>query len=123
MEAFKKKLEGLREEVDTATARAEKAERELAEVKAELSAKDQEAISHNNRIALLESQLEKAETGGSDSKTKLRELELKVEELERNVKTLGKENESLENKLESKTDELNKVKAELEETLKAMEDL
>ena len=29
----------------------------------------------------------------------------------------------MENKLESKTDELNKVKAELEETLKAMEDL
>ncbi|KAG0297982.1 hypothetical protein BGZ96_003629 [Linnemannia gamsii] len=123
MEAFKKKLETLRGEADAALSRAETAERELAAAKADNNAKDQEAISHNNRISLLETQLEKAETGGSDSKTKLRELELKVEDLDRKIKTLEKENESLENKLESMTEKHNIAKAELEETLKAMDEM
>ncbi|KAF8943560.1 hypothetical protein BGZ47_005300 [Haplosporangium gracile] len=123
MEAFKKKLENLRGEADAAIVRAETAERELSALKAELAAKDQEAISFNNRITLLESQLEKAETGGSDSKSKLREHELKVEDLARKVKTLEKERDSLETKLEEMTEKHNSVKAELDETLKAMDEM
>jgi tropomyosin len=55
--------------------------------------------------------------------TRLREHELKVEDLERKIKTLEKENESLENKLETMTEKFNAAKAELDETLKAMEDM
>ncbi|KAF9409545.1 hypothetical protein BGZ76_005671, partial [Entomortierella beljakovae] len=53
----------------------------------------------------------------------VRELELKVEDLERKVKTLEKDNESLETKFESKSEEPTKVKAELEETIRAMDDI
>ncbi|KAF9092458.1 hypothetical protein BGX29_010437 [Mortierella sp. GBA35] len=123
MEAFKKKLETLRGEADAATARAETAERELATLKDSLTAKDQEAISLNHRISLLEGQLDKAETGGTDSKTKLRELELKAEDLERRVKTLENEKDSLETKLEDMTTKYNVSKAELDETLKAMDEM
>lgn len=54
---------------------------------------------------------------------RLREHELKVEDLERKVKTLEKENESLDTKLEAMTEKHNLVKAELEETLKAMDEM
>ncbi|KAF9306173.1 hypothetical protein BGZ91_008616, partial [Linnemannia elongata] len=83
MDKFKEKIASIRAEADTALARAEGAETELAASKAEVSAKEQEAISLNNRITLLEQQLEKAETEGADAKIKLREHELKVEDLER----------------------------------------
>ncbi|KAF9955422.1 hypothetical protein BGZ70_010248 [Mortierella alpina] len=92
-------------------------------VKDEVSAKDQEAISFNNHITLLESQLEKAESGGSESDKKLRELELKAEDLERKVNTLERDNETLETKLEDTTLEHHKIKDELEETLKAMNEM
>ncbi|GJJ72008.1 hypothetical protein EMPS_04365 [Entomortierella parvispora] len=123
MDKFKEKLTNLRAEADAAQTRAEIAERDLAAAKAEVSAKDQEAISLNNRIALLEGQLEKAETGGSDSKSKVRELELKNEDLERKVKTLEKENEAYEIKWETINAENKKIKDELEETMRAMDEL
>ncbi|KAG0278614.1 hypothetical protein BGZ95_003560, partial [Linnemannia exigua] len=62
MDKFKEKIASIRAEADGALARAEDAERDLAASKAEVSAKEQEAISLNNRITLLESQLEQAET-------------------------------------------------------------
>ncbi|KAF9285079.1 hypothetical protein BGZ68_004174 [Mortierella alpina] len=123
MDKFKEKIASLRTEADDAIARAEETERELAAAKEELSAKEQDAISFNNRITLLESQLEKAETGGSDAQNKLRELELKAEDLERKVKTLETANDSLEIKLEETNADHQKIKDELEETLKAMDDM
>jgi septal ring factor EnvC (AmiA/AmiB activator) len=54
---------------------------------------------------------------------RLREHELKVEDLERKVKSLEKENETLETKLEEMTEKHNIAKAELDETLKAMDDM
>jgi len=54
---------------------------------------------------------------------RVRELELKNEDLERKVKSLEKENESYETKLETATAELKKVKDELEETMRAMDEL
>ncbi|KAG9323767.1 hypothetical protein KVV02_007762 [Mortierella alpina] len=123
MDKFKEKIANLRSEADDALAKAEETEKELQAIKAEVSSKDQDAISLNNRIALLESQLEKAESGGSESQKKLRELELKAEDLERKVKTLEKENETLETKLEDTTAEHQKIKDELDETLKAMDEM
>ncbi|ORZ18216.1 hypothetical protein BCR41DRAFT_385903 [Lobosporangium transversale] len=123
MDKLKEKFATVRAEADAAIVRAEEAERLNTSLKDELAAKDQEAISLNNRIQLLEAQLEKAESGGSDSKTKLRELELKVEDLERKTKTLEKDNENLETKLEEATTKLREAKAELEETLRAMDDM
>ncbi|KAF9998996.1 hypothetical protein BGZ80_006655, partial [Entomortierella chlamydospora] len=67
MDKFKEKIASIRSEAEESTARAEAAEAELTVAKAELSAKEQESISFNNRIRLLESQLEKAESGGSAS--------------------------------------------------------
>ncbi|CAO3567884.1 unnamed protein product [Mortierella alpina] len=123
MDKFKEKIAAIRTEADEALSRAEAAEQQLQVVKDEISAKDQDAISYNNRITLLESQLEKAESGGSEAGVRLRELELKAEDLERRVKTLENENESLETKLEGTTAEHQKIKDELEETLKAMDEM
>ncbi|KAG0295026.1 hypothetical protein BGZ96_012689 [Linnemannia gamsii] len=123
MDKFKEKIASIRAEADIALARAEDAERDLAASKAELSSKEQDAISLNNRITLLETQLEKAENSGGEASVKLREHELKVEDLERKVKSLEKENESLETKLEEMTEKHNIAKAELDETLKAMDEM
>ncbi|KAF9413194.1 hypothetical protein BGZ94_000811, partial [Podila epigama] len=68
MDKFKEKLANLRGEADAAHARAETAERDLAAAKADITAKEQEAVSLNNRIANLEAQLEKAETSGAEAK-------------------------------------------------------
>ncbi|KAF9203502.1 hypothetical protein BGZ49_006329, partial [Haplosporangium sp. Z 27] len=69
MDKFKEKIASIRAEADEYLTRAENAKQELTLAKAELSAKDQEAISLKNRVILLESQLDKAETGGSDYKS------------------------------------------------------
>lgn len=54
---------------------------------------------------------------------RLRELELKAEDLERKVKTLETANDALETKLEETNADHQKIKDELEETLKAMDDM
>lgn len=51
-------------------ARAENAERDLGAAKAEAEAKDEAAATLQARIQELESELENADTGGSDSKSK-----------------------------------------------------
>ncbi|KAF9581891.1 hypothetical protein BGW38_000926 [Lunasporangiospora selenospora] len=123
MDKFKEKLAGIRAEADAANAKVEELEAEAKILKAETSAKDQESISLNHRISVLEGQLEKAESGGSDSKSKVRELELKVEDLERRLKQTELERDSLEDKYEKSAEETKKAKADLEETLRAMDDI
>ncbi|KAF8982134.1 hypothetical protein BGZ46_001741, partial [Entomortierella lignicola] len=117
------KLDTIRAEAEVAKSRSDAAESELAAVKAEITAKDEAAHVLNERITMLESQLETAESGGSDSKSMVRELELKKEDLERKVKSLEKENENLEQKVNDKTAELERINTELQNTLQAMDEL
>ncbi|KAG0344066.1 hypothetical protein BG004_004771 [Podila humilis] len=121
MDKFKEKITSLRAEADIANQKAEGLERDLAAAKTEITAKEQEAVSHTNRISNLEAQLEKAETSGAESKAKARELELKVEELERQVAKLTKQNDALETKNEELLTENKKTKDELDEVLGSLE--
>ncbi|KAK3804906.1 MAG: hypothetical protein J3Q66DRAFT_361409 [Benniella sp.] len=114
MEAFKKKLDTIRAEADAAILRAESAERELDERKKELATKEEENNTLAERITNLEAELDAAQIGGSDSKAKLRELELRKEELARKAKSLETENSTLEKKLGETTEKRDKVKADLE---------
>ncbi|KAF9940490.1 hypothetical protein BGZ65_006783 [Modicella reniformis] len=123
MDKYKEKIAALRTEIEDANQRAETARTELTNVKAELSAKDQEAISLTNRIKLLENQLEKAESGGSDSQNKVRELEAKVDSLEGQVTGLTAENEQLEVSLGDVTSEHQKLNEEFEAAMRTMDDL
>lgn len=62
MDKFKEKLNALRLETDSANSRAAVSEESLKKVQASLQAKENEILSLQNKIILLSSDLEKAET-------------------------------------------------------------
>ncbi|KAK3815012.1 MAG: hypothetical protein J3Q66DRAFT_343613 [Benniella sp.] len=123
MDKFKERIAAIRTEADDAVARAEEAEKELSEVKDQISAKDQETISYTNRIKLLESQLEKSETGGSDSQQQVRSLEAQVEELEGRVGHLEGKKETLESAFEDLQKEYAQLQSDFNEAEAALNDL
>ncbi|KAK9718826.1 tropomyosin-2 [Basidiobolus ranarum] len=161
MEKFKEKLNALRAEVDLANARADEAESSLKKLNDSQNDRDQEIIGLQNKIQLLEEELEKAEGKLQDAKVlkeedeqnrnygenllkkinllevqlettennlretteKLRQVDLKAEQAERRVQQLETEKVEMEGKLESLEEQYRNVKAELDETLKSLEEL
>ncbi|ORX82159.1 hypothetical protein K493DRAFT_292447 [Basidiobolus meristosporus CBS 931.73] len=161
MEKFKEKINALRAEVDTANARADEAESALKRLNDSQNDRDQEIIGLQNKIQLLEEELEKAEGRIHDAKVlkeedeqnrnhgetlvkkinlletqletaennlretteKLRQVDLKAEQSERRVQQLEAEKVEMESKLEHLEEQYRSVKAELDETLKSLEDL
>ncbi|KAI8355382.1 hypothetical protein B0O80DRAFT_486688 [Mortierella sp. GBAus27b] len=115
MEAFKKKLDAARAEAETALAKAETIETELNEKKKEKEQKEQNASELQSRISALESELENAQTGGSDSKSKERELELRVEDLERQNRLLSAENAKKGKHLEDLDEKIAKLNSAFED--------
>lgn len=155
------KLEKLRIESESNNSRAEKAEQEVKELKAELAKKDVEVQNLNNKVillqealersekrieevklkkaegdkedsqmealhrkvAMLEHQLEEKEKGWRESTDKARALEVHSEHHERKAKQLDNEKGDMEKKYVELEAKYNAVKAELEQTLKSLEDL
>ncbi|KAJ3107517.1 hypothetical protein HDU96_007861 [Phlyctochytrium bullatum] len=155
------KLEKLRIESESNNNRAEKAEGEVKELKAELAKKDTEVQNLKNRITLLEMDLERAEKRVEEVKLKkvegdkeesmidelqrkvsrleqqleekekswreatdkARSLEVQAEHHERKAKQIDNEKMDLEKKYEDLNSKYLAVKAELDSTLKSLEDL
>ncbi|KAI8803802.1 tropomyosin [Cladochytrium replicatum] len=161
MDKIKEKLEKLRIESDTHLARADKAEQESKQLKAELQKRDNDVQNLTNKVTLLQQDLERAEKridevklrkgeadkedaqiealqrkvtmlehhleekekGWREATDKARQYEMSAEQFERKSKQLDGEKLDLEKKLEEMTAKYNVVKAELESTLKGLEDL
>ncbi|KAJ1546530.1 hypothetical protein HK096_004966 [Nowakowskiella sp. JEL0078] len=155
------RIEKLRIESETNLARAEKADDDVKELKAELQKRENEVQSLNNKITLLSLDLERAESRIAEVKIKknegdkeesqvevmtrkvqmlethldekeralreatekARNYELESEKFERKSKQLDSEKLGLEKNVEDLTAKYNVVKAELESTLKGLEDL
>ncbi|KAI9352916.1 tropomyosin like-domain-containing protein [Obelidium mucronatum] len=155
------KLEKLRIESEGNLARADKAEAEVRELKAEVARKETDVQNLNNKIKLLqmdlertekrveevkvkkaegdkedsqievltrkvqllEHQLEEKEKSWREATDKARSLEVHSEHHERKAKQIDTEKVDLEKKYEDLTARYNAVKAELEATLKSLEDL
>ncbi|KAF9976899.1 hypothetical protein BGZ73_007516 [Actinomortierella ambigua] len=120
MDKFKEKLASLRIEADTANARADEIANKLKDSESRVAAMEQEEISLKNRIQLLEAQLEKTESGHSESTTKSRDLELQIEEFNRKVKSLEAQNETLEKRCEDLEAKYHAAKAELDDLEKVL---
>ncbi|KAK9762412.1 tropomyosin-2 [Basidiobolus ranarum] len=161
MEKFKEKLNALRTEVDAANARADEAESVLKRLNDSQNDRDQEIMGLQNKIQLLEEQLETAEARIHDAKLlkeedeqnrnhsdtltkkinmleiqletaennlretteKLRQVDLKAEQAERRVQQLETEKVEMESKFEALQEQYRNVKAELDETLKSLEEM
>ncbi|KAJ1965784.1 tropomyosin-2 [Dipsacomyces acuminosporus] len=161
MDKLREKINKLRGEADAANERADAAEQALKQLTDQQTEREQEFISLQNRIALLEeeaerrdSQLDEAKQLQKDSEASLNHgdvlskkvdaLEEKLEEAEsqlrealENIRNLDLANENLQRRItqhekdqedaERKYEELNDkylaVKAELEETIKTLEDI
>jgi DNA repair exonuclease SbcCD ATPase subunit len=89
MDVIKKKLQMLKEERDTAVEKAEEAERLRKETEAQLEAAEQDITRLNNKVSLLEGDLEQAEDRAADCDTKLKAEEAEKEELLRTNRTLS----------------------------------
>ncbi|KAI8854600.1 hypothetical protein BC829DRAFT_380332 [Chytridium lagenaria] len=121
MDKIKEKLEKLRIESDANNSRAERAENEVKELKAELAKRDTEVQNMKNKVTLLEMDLERTEK--------------RVEEVipfffvcfvgthERKAKQIDNEKIDLEKKYEELNAKYLAVKSELDATLKSLEDL
>ncbi|KAJ3245382.1 phosphatidyl inositol kinase [Chytriomyces hyalinus] len=157
----RRKLEKLRVESESNHSRAERAEAEVKELKAEVAKKETDIQNLNNKIKLLqmdlertekrveevkvkkaegdkedsqievltrkvqmlEHQLEEKEKSWREATDKARSLEVHSEHHERKAKQIDTEKVDLEKKYEELTAKYNAVKAELEATLKSLEDL
>ncbi|KAJ3189666.1 hypothetical protein HK101_008803, partial [Irineochytrium annulatum] len=155
------KLEKLRIESDSNNQRAEKAEGEVKELKAELARRETEVQNLNNKITLLqmdlertekrvdeiklrkiegdkedslmdalqrkvqmlEHSLEEKEKSWRESTDKARALEVHAEHHERKAKQVDNEKIDLEKKYEELNAKYLAVKAELDSTLKSLDDL
>ncbi|KAJ3216306.1 hypothetical protein HDU67_009657 [Dinochytrium kinnereticum] len=155
------KIKELRIESDASNSRAEKAEGEVKDLKAQLAKSETEVQNLKNKITLLEmdlertekrveevklrkvegdkeeseidalkrkvnrleSELEEKEKGWREATDKARALEVHAEHHERKAKQVDNEKMDLEKKYEDLLAQYNGVKAELESTLKSLEDL
>ncbi|KAG9290673.1 hypothetical protein G9A89_011636 [Geosiphon pyriformis] len=111
------RLTALRAEADAASQRAEDAEAALKKEKQESASKDQEILSLQNKLILLEAQVDRAEKKLADSKHLQEEEESSksnIEGLQRKIALLESELDSTEKNLRETTEKLRQtdVKAE-----------
>ncbi|KAJ3060543.1 hypothetical protein HDU98_003502 [Podochytrium sp. JEL0797] len=161
MDKIKEKLEKLRIESEGNHSRAERAEQEVKDLKAEVARKETDVQNLNNKIKLLQMDLERTEKRVEEVKLKkadgdkedsqievltrkvqmlehsleerekswreatdkARSLEVHSEHHERKAKQIDSEKVDLEKKYEELQGKYNAVKAELESTLKSLEDM
>ncbi|ORX93919.1 hypothetical protein K493DRAFT_338049 [Basidiobolus meristosporus CBS 931.73] len=112
MERLKERINTLRDEVHTATARAEEAEIQLKRLKEMQIDREQETTSFNKKIQLLEEQLEKAQQRLVESKASHEETKD-----HRNL------NDTLEKRLKMMETTLEKTENELKETTEKIRDI
>ncbi|KAA1134445.1 hypothetical protein PGTUg99_001038 [Puccinia graminis f. sp. tritici] len=78
--------------------RAETAEAKFKKLEMESMVKDQELVSLQHKIALLESELDNAEKNLRETTDKLRQVDVKAEHFERQVQRIESERDSWEKK-------------------------
>ncbi|KAJ3179344.1 hypothetical protein HDU87_002953 [Geranomyces variabilis] len=98
MDKIKEKLEKLRIESETHHGRAEKAEAEVKELKAELAKRETDVQSLNNKVTLLQENLDRTEKRVEEVKLK----KFQGDEEESQVETLQRKVQMLEQQLEDK---------------------
>ncbi|KAJ3109391.1 Guanine nucleotide-binding-like protein 1 [Phlyctochytrium planicorne] len=118
MDKIKEKLEKLRIESDGNLTRAQKAETEVKDLKAELAKRETEAQNNKNRITLLEMDADRNEKKIAELSSTLRTLEITSEQHERKAKQLDNEKLELEKKYEELNEKYFAVKKELDSTAK-----
>ncbi|KAJ1987821.1 tropomyosin-2 [Dimargaris cristalligena] len=127
MEKLSKKIQSLREECEAATLRADTAEASVKVLTESQMDRDQEIVSFQNKVALLEEQLDTAELKLREAKVAADEDELTRsahDELVRKVQVLEETLETRELELKETREQLRTVdvKAEhLERTVQKME--
>ncbi|OLY79722.1 Tropomyosin-2 [Smittium mucronatum] len=161
MDKLKEKISNIRLEADAAAARADAAELALKQLNEQQNEREQEIISLQNRISLLEDELDRkeakiseakkmaedvensrdasdvltrriniveekleaAESELQESKEKLRNMDIKTESLERTIVQLENERAESDVRYEELNEKYLKSKADLEETMKFLEDM
>eukprot|EP00842_Homolaphlyctis_polyrhiza_P003758 jgi/Hompol1/4383/HPOL_003611-RA len=117
MDAIKQKLEKLRIDADASLARAEKAEDEVKSLKTELNKRDSDVQNFQNKIALLQMDLERAEKRADENKlekAKSDKDESHNEALQRKIQMLESQLDQKENDRKEATDRARALELEAE---------
>ncbi|OMJ23703.1 putative asparagine-tRNA ligase, mitochondrial [Smittium culicis] len=159
MDKLKEKISNIRLEADAASARADAAELALKQINEQQIEREQEIISLQNRITLLEDELDRKESRIAEAKqlaedhestrdasdvlnkrihlleekletaelelqqTKEKNMDVKTESLERTIAQFENERVDSEARYEALNEKYLKSKADLEETMKFLEDI
>ncbi|OMJ26863.1 putative asparagine-tRNA ligase, mitochondrial [Smittium culicis] len=159
MDKLKEKISNIRLEADAASARADAAELALKQINEQQIEREQEIISLQNRITLLEDELDRKESRIAEAKqlaedhestrdasdvlnkrihlleekletaelelqqTKEKNMDVKTESLERTIAQFENERVDSESRYEALNEKYLKSKADLEETMKFLEDI
>ncbi|KAI8357838.1 hypothetical protein EDC96DRAFT_545733 [Choanephora cucurbitarum] len=121
MEKFKEKLATLRNEVDTATKRAQELEEKCKQLEAEHDQKDDELSNLQARAKELEESLETAEANLKQATSDFREADLRAEQLskkavkiEQEIATWDKKNAELEAKYQAAKSEMDELEGQMD---------
>ncbi|KAI1321174.1 hypothetical protein EDD11_007740 [Mortierella claussenii] len=119
-------ITSLKNKLQLVEAELDKAENRMAEAKLNLDeGETTKTVGEGlaRKVSLLETELDSAERNLRETTEKLRQMDIKAEHFERKVQQLENERETYERKVEDLTTKYNGIKAELDETLKSLEDM
>ncbi|PIA18744.1 hypothetical protein COEREDRAFT_79734 [Coemansia reversa NRRL 1564] len=111
MERLREKISSLRAEIDAAIERAETAEQALKQMEIQQTERDQEVISYENRIKVLESEVQAREGQLDEAKQFQRDSEATLNEsdvLVKKISTLEEKLDDAENQLREALEKIRK---------------
>lgn len=117
MDRIKERMNVLRAEADAATERAEIAEAKVKKLELELTGKEQEIVSYQHKLGVLDADLEKAESKLADAKSAGDEganSRVTVENLTRKVQLLEEELDAAEKNVKETVEKLRQVDVKAE---------